>query len=679
MTTGMFKTQLIEKLKYVIYSSVICIFFISCGSMAPVTSYESYSVKEGETVQSIAKDRNISESMIYNLNPDSRNGLKANSILILPARKDEQSQEPSTEIATSDDTDTKPSSSKSTKGLHTVQPGETLYGLSKKYGVTIEAIKQHNKELYTRELRNGERIVIPQVPKDEIKIPIIKLPPGTQEYEIQPKDTRYGIARKFNISVTELENLNPNLPDVLTIGDKIIVPSSTYGTDKATEEEIDNEFEDVSDELTEDDSDESVEIIEEYEYYVVQPKEGFYRLKVKFGVTEEEVIALNPSAAEGLKPGMILKLPKPGAEISKEDLEDKIENREMKNLALMLPFRLTRSEIDSTQSSQELLKKDPTLRIALDFYSGAVIAAEFAKEKGISVTLNVYDTEQNEGRIASIISDSNFKKTDAVIGPLLQKNVEKASSLLADRNIPVFSPLSNRDMNMSPNLFQTIPTNSVLESTIIRYLKANAHSKNIIVIADSKQQRQKQSVLNAIPSARQITISGNYLNGEEITNVLSSDKENWIVLASSQAILVSNVVNTLSNLSTKNDIRLFALERSDAFEWDEVSSSQLANLHFTFPSVNRSFTDNLEPFITRYKEKHGVAPNRFAIRGFDLTYDVLLRLASEDNLYDALSSTSETVYIENKFRYEKTGKSGYSNQAAYILKYTNDLNFEVVE
>src|SRR5690606_36699285 len=192
--------------------------------------------------------------------------------------------------------------------------------------------------------------------------------PGTQKYTVQPKETKFGIARKFGISIAELEDLNPDL-DELKVGATLIVPDQTV----IENAEIDDE---------------------NFQYYEVKPKEGFFRLKAKFGLSEEEIIALNPYAKDGLKEGMILKLPKDKSAVSQEDisvldLENKIENKKMKTGALMLPFRLMRSVNDTSSTDEDMLKKAPTLRVALDFYSGALMAAEFAKDTGISVTLNV--------------------------------------------------------------------------------------------------------------------------------------------------------------------------------------------------------------------------------------------------------------------------------------------------
>ena len=412
-------------------------------------------------------------------------------------------------------------------------------------------------------------------------------------------------------------------------------------------------------------------------------KEGFYRLKVKFGISESEIIALNPVAKDGLKEGMILKLPRQGSDtpVSELNLEKNISNKKMKTIALMLPFSINTTATDSTRTDMDRIKRDPVLRIALDLYSGALMAAEFAKEKGISVTLNVYDTQKNENTVAALIAKNNIKNADAVIGPLMQKSVERAAAALRSDKTPVFSPLSNRDLKMTPNLFQTIPTDDVLEKTMIRYLQANSFGKNVIIISDSKRNRQKESILAAIPSAKTLSPrSGGYIQASDVTGIATEGIENWVVLESNDPVIVSSAVNALAGISGGYKIRLFTLNKNSAYEWDEVSSIRLAKLNFTFPSVNRNISEEeRQPFLISYKNKYGVEPNRYAIRGFDITYDVLLRLASEKDIYNAVSPENETVYVENKFSYSQTGAEGYCNQAAFILKYNKDLEFELVE
>ena len=632
-------------LKCLIYVSVTFLFMVSCGSVAQ-QQYKSHSVQKGETVYSISKEYGISEETIYNLNPDSKNGLKVNSVLIIP----------SSSVISS-------GTNNNNYREHKVKKKETLYGIAQLYNVGVDEIKKLNKDLYSRGLKKGETLLIPSGSKnvETNGSNTENILPGTQKYTVKPQETKFGIARKFGVSIAELEDLNPNLEESLKVGTTLVVP------DKAVIEnaEIDDE---------------------NFQYYEVKPKEGFYRLKAKFGLSEEQVISLNPYAKDGLKDGMILKIPKEGATISNEDisivdLEKNIDNKKMKTVALMLPFRLHRTVSDSTGNDQDWLKKDPTLRMALDFYSGAIMAAEFAKDKGISVTLNVYDTEKSDAKVASIISKNDFKNVDAVIGPLLQKNVEKASAMLKDEKIPVFSPLSNREMAMNDNLFQTLPTDAVLQKLMIRYIKDHSSGKNIIIVSDSKRAAQREMIQTAIPTAKTVSPrGGGYIQSADVTAVASEGVENWVILETQNPVLVSSAVNALASIPANYKVRLFTLDRNEAYEWHEISSTRLAKLNFTFPSVNKNISeDDRNPFLISYKNKYGILPNRYAIRGFDVTYDVLLRLASGKDIYDAVSPENETVYIENKFRYEKSNTEGYLNEAAYILKYNAELKFEVVE
>ena len=468
--------------------------------------------------------------------------------------------------------------------------------------------------------------------------------------------------------------LNPNMTKNLAIGEEIIVPKKEVSSNAILVEDEDK-----------------------YEFYEVLPKEGFFRLKVKFGLSQKDIIALNPYAVEGLKKGMILKIPNINNMLDSQKFEavnlaDYILNTSKKKLAVMLPFKLNRIDLDSLSVNTDLLKSDGTLRAAIDFYSGVLMAAEFAKDKGISTDITIYDTEGQVSKVAQIMSSNNFNEIDAVIGPLLSKNIEKAASSLQSENIPVFSPLSKFKLKEYPNLYQTIPSSELMETAMLDFIIKRLDTINIIVITGKEWTQQKGTIMTAIPSAKTIVPEeGNYLYLEDIQIQLDTVKENWVILDSDNPILVSNVVGLLNGFPEiildeddveigKNNIRLFAVNKSRAFDYHDVSNVHLANLNFTYPSSNKHYDyDLMVPFLVSYKNKYGVMPNHYAIRGFDVTYDVLLRLANAMTLEEASISDIKTEYIENKFQYFNTLNSGYKNQAFYIMKYNNELKLEVVE
>ena len=625
------------------FISIILIYLVG-GLSANAQNYKTHKVVPGETVYSISKKYNVSEETIYRLNPDAKQGLSVNTLIILP----------SNDIISSNQIKFK---------KHRVKRKETLFSISQLYNVSVDDIKKFNKELYSRQLKKGEKIQIP-IGLSKIVGDNSNLEANTSDggkHTVIARETKFGIARKYGITIAELEGLNPNMGPNLQIGTILNVPSEAI----------------VDSAIIQD---------ENFEFYEVLPKEGFFRLKIKLGLTQEDIIALNPYAKDGLKEGMILKIPKEAALIAegasiKVNLEEYIINRSKKNIALMLPFHLKNIDGDSVKNNVNLLRENGAMRVALDFYSGVLMATEFAKDKGISTHLQVFDTKGSVNTVGNIITRNDFNNIDAVIGPLLQKNVEKAAADLKRTDTPVFSPLSNREIRISSNLFQTLPTDKMLEKAMLGYLKANANGKNVVIISDAKRNAQKLALLEVIPGAKTLSPrEKGFLYTTDLESKLDENNENWVILESDNPVILSNVVGLLNGMPEETTIRLFTLNKNDSYDYHDVSNMHLARLGFTFPSVSKSYDFNdKNAFLVSYKNNYGVLPNRYAVRGFDVTYDVLLRLASADNVYKANDSKVETEYIENKFRYVKKLLSGYENNALYIIKYTDDLQFEVVQ
>tara|TARA_R110000850_G_scaffold150497_1_gene273235 strand:- start:143520 stop:145403 length:1884 start_codon:yes stop_codon:yes gene_type:complete len=622
------------------------------------TSYISHRVEKGETITSLTDQYNISEADLFRLNPEIKNGLKENTILIIP-KTIESSQK-----------------NEVTFKNHKVKRKETLFGIASKYGTNVEEIKKYNKHLYANELKKGEQIRIPIV-----KVTIVSSAPATATeprrtdpnirlHRVEAQETKFGIAKQYGINVAELEALNPSIygTDNLPLGKELKVPKKEVVVT------------------------EPVEGVEEgYTYYTIQPREGFYHLKVMFDVTEEEVKRLNPHVNDGLKEGMVVKVPKkettseidPEVTPSKQvSLEYQLSNFDTKNLVLFLPFQLDKIQKDSISYNENLLTSNVTMRLALDFYSGVLLATEFAKNKGISVNLHVFDTQEMESGVRPLLQRKNIQDVDLVIGPLRQAQVERVASDLSSQNIPVLSPLSNIQGRMTSNFIHTVTSDNIIENRMIAYLKQYSAEKNLILLTDASKTMSRQKLQNEFPGITVVTPrEGGFFRTQDINAHIDENQENWVIIESSNVVVVSSAVGVLNSLSKSRDIRLFTLDNNSAFEFREVSNNHLANLEFTFPSRSKTFNVNKENnFIEAYEAKYGIIPNRFAVRGFDVTYDALLRMAYSDSILETNERIDgETSYVENKFHYVRNNDGGYFNTSTYILKYTKDLDLEEVE
>lgn len=622
--------------------------------------YKTHKVQVGETIEGIAKTYMVTPYDIYALNPDAKTDLEPNMVIVIPRSR-----------VASTPTEVEEQQLSGFK-KHKVKRKETLYSISKKYNVSVDDIKKHNKWLYSQNLRKGDKIDIPEF--KTVKVTNL-LENTIKTYRVKAKEGKWRIAYKYGITVDELERLNPKLGDTLKVDQEINVPNIA-----------DNEVKSVDD---------------SYGYYTVLPKEGFYRLKLKLGMSQEELEAMNPELVEGgLKAGMVLKVPKDVG--SSSDLESveytnlkaRLTNFEGKNIAIMLPFRLNRVDLDSVREARDLIKKDRYMSISLDFYSGVLTALDSAKKLGISTNLDVFDTKARASEVSKILSDNDFRSYDAVIGPFIADGFDRVADRLKSANVPVVAAVT-APKKLYTNVFQTIPSDEYLRKLLINYVKTDSIVENIFIIADSKYRTISNAIKKELPIAKQI-FSRKDEDGNEANYILKDDVElqipegrTIVFLETENEGFVSNVTSILSALNgisiieseddkeeeetIEREIILMTTNKNRAFEGINISNLDLSNLSFHYPSVNRNINeDTHESFVQAYRREYNAIPNKYAVRGYDLMMDILLRLASEENLYEASESSIETEYVENKFRYSKKLFGGYYNESAYIVKY-NDL------
>lgn len=634
--------------KFLISFSFLVFFSIS----AKAQDYKTHKVKVGETIESIAKVYMVTPFDIYALNPDAKTIVKPNMVLIIPRSKvlDNPVKEQVTQLV----------GYKS----HKVKRKETLYSISKIYNVSINDLKKHNNRLYSENLRKGDKINIPLYDKVSTTT---NLGNTIRGYMVQPKEGKWRIAYKFGITVDELESLNPKMADTLQLGDIINVPNIANNEEKIVDEE--------------------------FGYYTVVPREGFLALERKLGLSQTDIEALNPELLEGgLKVGMIIKVPKDvdnntGVDnVPRSVLIDKINNYNIKNIAIMLPFRLDRIDMDSIQEVKEMLRGNDLKNISLDFHTGVLMALDSAKQLGISTKLDVFDTKARPGEVTNIINSRDFTNYDAVIGPFLTNNFDRAATMLRRFNIPMVSPVSEVN-NLTGNVFQTIPSKDLRQKRIVKFVKQMDSIPNrILIISDQRHRSKNNSLAQEFPGAKQIFSKVDEETGKDMHYILMEDVEeefregfNLVFLETNNEGFVSNVTSMLTGfigfdeeLEIERDVMLVSTDKNKAFDGENVSNITLSKLKFHYPSPNRPINEERpDSFVRAYQNKFYTTPNRYAIRGFDLTMDILLRLATADDLYDASTNDIETEYVENKFRYSKKMFGGYYNEAMYMVKFDN--------
>jgi LysM repeat protein len=623
--------------------TTILITFTLCLS---AQKYVEHKVEAGETIESIAKQYLVTPFDIYALNPDAKTKFQPNTVLIIPNSKikNDPIEEESRELIG--------------YKKHKVKRKETLYGLSKQYNVTEEEIKKANRFLYSENLKKGDKI---QIPRYRTVISKQTLSNTVKKYTVKPKEGKWRIAYKFGITVTELEALNPYMNDIIQPGDELNVPNVLDNDEKLIEST--------------------------YNYYEVLPKENFYRLKIKLNLTQEQLEKLNPELKEtGLKAGMVLKVPSGTdvvgslANVETTNLKGSLKNFETKKIALIMPYQLNKVDVDAVEETKDRIKNNRLFSIILDFHVGVMMALDSAKQLGVSTDLKVLDTRKQAGTTSRLLEENDFSDYDAVIGPLDDVSFDRVATTMRRYNVPVLAAM-NKPKEVYSNVFQTVPEDKLLRKKIIDFVKADSLKTKVIIISDWANKVSSEALSKEFPGSKLIMSRSNRKHKDKDGfHILALDLENVfptgktiVFLETKSNDLASNVTSMLNGkIDAKTEIVLMTTNRNKAFEGKDIDNNNLSNLKFHYPSTNKTFDEyKSNSFVRAYRREYGVSPSKYAARGFDITLDLLMRLASEDNLYEASGEMIETEYIENKFRYKKSMLGGYVNEAVYIVKYDN--------
>ena len=371
----------------------------------------------------------------------------------------------------------------------------------------------------------------------------------------------------------------------------------------------------------------------------------------------------------------------------KVDLTKSNINPETKKIAIMLPFGLNKVNTDSIYDTKKQIETDRYLSVSLDFYTGVKVALDSLQELGVNLKVDVFDTQNRESEVASILRRNDFSETSAVIGPLMPKLFNEVALSLKKDNVPIISPLT-KTVDLGDNVFQSRPSEDMLEDAIINYFKKDS-TAHVIIISDKKHKSisdklKREFTRASILSSRTERKTGKdayYVLDQDIINVLKPGK-NVVVLEELIFGSASNVSSLLnSNIVTGTDIILTTTKMDKkAFEDEEVRNTHLSNLSFTYSDIKKSFNeDENNSFAKRYKSIYNELPNSYATRGFDITMDVVLRLVTSEDLYMSANQYPLTTYVENKFAYKKKLFGGYYNDAVYLVKYSDLKIVEVTE
>ena len=157
---------------------------------------------------------------------------------------------------------------------YTVKSGDTLYGISNQFGVSVSDLMRKNNISNASTLRVGQVLTIPESTGTN--------PNTTFLYTVKKGDSLYGIARMYNTTVSELTKLNNLISNNLSIGQTLKIP------------EMYTKEEDI--------------ILPEYINYTVKKGDNLYSIARVYGVTPDLIMKDNSLSSTNLSVGQILRI-----------------------------------------------------------------------------------------------------------------------------------------------------------------------------------------------------------------------------------------------------------------------------------------------------------------------------------------------------------------------------------
>jgi LysM repeat protein len=734
---------------------LLVIFILSFVQTIYSQQNTNHIVGNGETLSSIAQKYRITPYDIIKLNPNAVNGIKEKQVLILPkvvdssvkasnvavADKNENNQSEKNQIALNhivqsketkygisklygvsiqlleeqnpqivlglqsgqklkiigattnykQDLSVNTSETFDSKFDYVVLPGETLYGISKRNGLTVDELTKGNTSVLNGVLKSGQKLIIPTRKGFVSNTTSSVVVSSSSRYHlVEPKETKFALSKKYGVTIEQLENLNPQIVSGLQIGQKLKIPESYKGNEevgtlvvKENKEETPAE---KNVEIKVEVKSSNIESTKDYVNYEVQPKETLFSLSKKAGMTISEFSQLNPKLATAVQIGMMVKMPKKSNSSSNvdyketkgsenavvtipkstsnkyQDLTKTLDKSVKKQLSIVLPFNDAKYKEHLLTSSNFNDVQDEFLKSNLEFYSGALRAIDSAKTLGLNVDVNLSELQNvaNDSLVNELAKGLLIEKSNAVVLPFYDAKAQKIAAVLEPQKIPVLVNYISKDEKNTSNLYVALPSESEIRGKVLEYLKIN--DANVIVVNSMGRKTSKSAIVDKFPNAKFVKVSDrNVVDSDEIKTLLVKNQLNYVILDTDLSSMIISSTNVLLKQSTDFQIQIVVLEPSLLVNYENVSSIRINILKMIYPSY--SSLEQTQNILQK-------SSSNFLL-GFDLTFDTLLRM-SQNKDFEASTKEDVTECVKYKFQYGKSKEGSSINRGFYILQHDTD-------
>jgi len=610
--------------------------------------------------------------------------------------------------------------------LHTVQPGETLYSISKAYNILQKDIVFNNPDAFEG-IKAGQELKIPV--KTEETPPTGVIQSAQFIYHIAEKgQTVFWLTQNYKITQEELYKYNPELEhSALQAGQVVTIPKKTGGDVQPVKPK-------------------TGQLV-----HVVKRKETLFSIAKSYNANINEVLEMNPDINANnpiLKIGQEIKIPLPNAapislpiEKSKadtiiirqdlqtsaneknnenttaqrvpdlpvvmEDIPEYVENSQHEfRIALFLPLFLADNSPASAPDSSLVKDSEGRFRYkdgrywihprtvnALDFHQGALLAIDSLKKQGINAKIFVFDTMRDTVKMAQMLNSPAMKNMDLMIGPFAPELVNQVTAFTRENRIFCVSPtaINTASLQNNPYLLQVNAGDINTVSPMVDFI---SKQKNIHVTLIGNKSDADQTLFHAYLDHLKTAFPDSLLTAFRMSSdslqqpirYLKKRRTNVVIIPSADETFVNAVTGQLNNSSRSYVINLYGLA-----SWTKFMNLDLEYLHaleFRYATAYYINYENqqVQRFLQQYRKMYfteptmltgygGVSPYayQFAFLGYDITYYFVSALRKYGRNFGYFIPNFRMPLLQSDFHFNRMdANSGLINTYFDIYKYGKD-------
>ncbi|RPH32161.1 MAG: LysM peptidoglycan-binding domain-containing protein [Bacteroidales bacterium] len=596
--------------------------------------------------------------------------------------------------------------------IHIVCKGESLYSISKAYGVSQMEIAMENADIYL-----GIKVDM------ALKIPAKDLPKTEEDerfiYHIVKKgETLFGLSKQYQVPIDEIAKVNLDVESGLILNQVLLIPRDRLNTViQATR------------------SDSGM-----YIYHQVKPKEGLYSISRQYNVNIQTIEDLNKEVlSNGLKFGSILKIPqKPSTSTTpnsqsnskiiitndviastaysvphvKCDTFNYSRSKRVFNISLLLPLLPDKEDSDSTEynvsetGERIAIKQSEPEKISLralnflDFYQGFLLAVDSLKRGGLSLSLSVYNTSKSVSDSKRLLTEKGIKESDLIVGPVYPELLKPFADFSRENRINVVSPLSHNDdlLKGNPFYFQVNPSPLVQFDEFTSKVDF-CSEKNLLFIYEDDSLKSDNSADYKALIANRIKQCENseslhfkelkYAPGgvtaeikEKLNQSMTDQKENVFIIPSENEAFVSDFLSHLFALTTYYNykVKVYGFPKWQKFKNVPVDYFYRLNIHLFTPYYVDYTQSDVKRFVADYRHYYRSEPSQYSFQGYDIGFYFLSAMKKYGVDFKYCLQNLDVDLLQSNYRFiQQSSVDGFDNKSVFLINYTQDFDIVLVK